>query len=335
MASSRKDVLHIGLDLEGQTVASVLRRWPDAQAWSQVRKLLASRRVMIDGNLCEDDARRMRAGEVLKLLPQPIAAPATADDVKIVYHDSDVIVIEKPSGITSIRHPEEKLWSARRRQLQPTLTELLPKLMTRLDRGKGGEQRAVRAVHRLDRDTSGLMVFARNVPSERLLGAQFREHTITRAYLAIVTGRVDSITIDTQLVADRGDGRRGSSDRDDQGKRAITHVRQLQVASGYTLVECRLETGRTHQIRIHLGERGHPVCGDKVYGNRGPRLGGPPQASAGRHVPPRLALHAAKLGFVHPKGEFMEFESPFPAELAKYWSQVSGGAGVPGPDSRK
>lgn len=327
MASPRKDILHIPADLQGQTVGAVLRHWPESQSWSQVRKLLASRRVMIDGNLCEDDGRRMRPGEVLKLLPQPLQAPASANDVKIVYYDSDVIVVEKPSGITSIRHPEEKQWSARRRQLQPTLTELLPRLMTKVERRRGADvsQRAVRAVHRLDRETSGLMVFARNVKCERLLGEQFRQHTIQRAYLAIVHGQLESMTIDRRLVADRGDGRRGSTDREDQGKHAITHVRQLKAVEGYTMVECRLETGRTHQIRIHLGESGHAVCGDKVYGPR--KTGASTRRPAGRSgsapAAPRLALHAARLGFVHPSGKSLEFESPLPAELEKFWSQVS------------
>lgn len=323
MASPRKDILHISADQKGQTVGVVLRHWPENQSWSSVRRLLATRRVMIDGNLCEDVGRRMRPGEVLKLLPQPAPAPASADDVRIVYYDADVIVVEKPSGITSIRHPEEKQWSARRRQLQPTLTELLPRLMARLERARGSDakQRAVRAVHRLDRETSGLMVFARNVKCERLLGAQFRAHTIRRSYLAIVRGQLQAMTIDTQLVADRGDGRRGSSDREDQGKRAITHVRPLEVASRHTLVECRLETGRTHQIRIHLGERGHAVCGDKVYGNRpGARRAG--HAAPDSTSAPRLALHAAKLGFLHPSGKLLEFESPLPAELAEFWSRV-------------
>jgi 23S rRNA pseudouridine1911/1915/1917 synthase len=327
MASSRKDVLHISADLEGQTVGSVLRHWPAAQSWSQVRRLLAARRVMIDGNLCEDVGRRMRPGEVLKLLPQPAQPPASANDVQIVYYDADVIVVEKPSGITSIRHPEEKQWSARRRQLQPTLTELLPRLMARIERSRSGDvkQRAVRAVHRLDRETSGLMVFARNVKCERLLGEQFRQHTIGRAYLAIVHGRLESMTIDTQLVADRGDGRRGSTDREDQGKRAITHVRQLKLVDGYTMVECRLETGRTHQIRIHLGERGNPVCGDKVYGRRTTASGPRRAAGVSNDGPaaPRLALHAAKLGFIHPSGKTLEFESKLPDELERFWSQVS------------
>jgi 23S rRNA pseudouridine1911/1915/1917 synthase len=343
MARPRKDILHISTDQQGQTVGGVLRNWPTAQSWSQVRRLLASRRVMIDGNLCEDVGRRMRSGEVLKLLPQPVAAPASADDVRIVYYDAEVIVVDKPSGITSIRHPEEKNWSARRRQSQPTLTEILPRLMVKIERGRGGSatQRAVRAVHRLDRETSGLMVFARNIPCERLMGEQFRLHTITRSYLAIVHGRLESMTIDTQLVADRGDGRRGSTERNDVGKRAITHVRQLKVVEDYTMVECRLETGRTHQIRIHLGERGHAVCGDKVYGRRSSAPGAARGANAavdsgeGRarrsslaaasEMPAasRLALHAAKLGFVHPSGKALQFESPLPAELEEFWAQAS------------
>src|SRR5262249_24736641 len=133
-----------------------------------------------------------------------------------------------------------------------------------------------RAVHRLDRETSGLMVFARTHAAERILAQQFREHATHRRYLAIVQGRVEAQTIRTRLLRDRGDGRRGSTNLPNVGKEAITHVKPLEYlplprgqgrgeGAAYTLIQCKLETGRTHQIRIHLSEQGHPVCGEKVY----------------------------------------------------------------------
>lgn len=142
---------------------------------------------------------------------------------------------------------------------------------------------------------------------------QFRKHTTQRRYLAIVEGHVEAQTIETRLVRDRGDGRRGSTDKPNVGKRAVTHVKPLEDLDGYTLIECRLETGRTHQIRIHLSELGHPLCGEKVY--RKP-LGGKPIPD--RSGAPRLALHAASLGFQHPiSGKPLYFESPLPKDLTK------------------
>jgi len=296
-----------------QTLGAVLRQWQADASWSQVRQLIRQRRVLLDGNLVQDHSLRLKAGQVVKLLEHSHAAPATQHDVRIVYFDDDVVVVDKPSGMTTMRHPEEKLWSARRRQLQPTLTELLPRVLAKLDR-RPGAPRSVRPVHRLDRETSGVMVFARNVKAESALGRQFRAHTTSRTYWALVHGQVEAQTIESRLVRDRGDGRRGSADEElEIGKRAITHVRPLKSLPQFTLVECRLETGRTHQIRIHLAEIGHPVCGDKVYGRQG--RGGKPMKTS----PPRLALHAAKLGFAHPKsGELLEFESRWPAALQQF-----------------
>src|SRR5439155_9104941 len=128
-----------------------------------------------------------------------------------------------------------------------------------------GRQPPVRAVHRLDKETSGLVVFARTVEAERQLGQQFRAHTVERSYLAVVRGRAEPGRIESSLVEDRGDRRRGSSTRPGAGKRAVTHLTVVERLGDYTLVQCRLETGRTHQVRIHLGERGTPLCGERVY----------------------------------------------------------------------
>jgi 23S rRNA pseudouridine1911/1915/1917 synthase len=172
-------------------------------------------------------------------------------------------------------------------------------------------------VHRIDRETSGLVVFARNVPASRILAEQFRLHTTHRRYLAIVAGRVVARTITTRLARDRGDGRRGSTSAED-GKEAITHVSPLEhFGSTATLVECRLETGRTHQIRIHLAECGHPVCGERVYV--------PPRRGGTKDEPraPRVMLHAAELGFVHPvTGDELRFSSPLPADIRRLLGEL-------------
>ncbi len=166
------------------------------------------------------------------------------------------------------------------------------------------------------------MVFARSIKAERSLGQQFRSHTVHRVYWAVVRGRVEPRTITSRLVSDRGDGRRGSSDRQGQGKRAVTHVKPLEHFSGYTLVECRLETGRTHQIRIHMAECGHPVCGDRVYGRQRPVGTATDPGSA-----QRLALHAVELGIRHPvTGAELKYTMPLPVDLATFVAQLRKGS---------
>src|SRR5207244_13060842 len=135
----------------------------------------------------------------------------------------------------------------------------------------------------------------RSVDAERGLGRQFKRHTVTRRYLAIVPGRVSSRTVRTHLARDRGDGRRGSTTLPGVGKEAITHIEVVEKLPGYTLLSCRLQTGRTHQIRIHLAELGHPICGEKVY-NRRPGAEPEPDESGAQS----LALPAAELGLEHP-----------------------------------
>jgi len=232
-------------------------------------------------------------------------------------------VVEKPAGVTTERHAEEQHWPARRKQRQPTIDELVVRILhrRRVRQRRGGKPARpprVRLVHRLDRDTSGVMVLAVSVEAERLLVQMFRKHAAERVYHAIVPGRVEAQTFASQLVRDRGDGRRGSSRSPQQGKRAVTHVRPLEQLEGYTLLECRLETGRTHQIRIHLAEAGHPLCGEKVYNQ--PLFGKAPKDRSGAQ---RQALHAAELAFPHPiSGEPLRFTMPLPNDVARLLVQL-------------
>jgi 23S rRNA pseudouridine1911/1915/1917 synthase len=316
---SAAQVFHVPPELENQTLAAALRRWMPETSWSQGRKLIESRRITVSGNLCQDAGRRLKAGDVVKLLPFATAAPPGENDIRIKYLDPHVVVVEKPAGLTTNRHRDEQSWPKRRKQIQPTLDELLPQIITGIEgrRGKRGVPLPVRAVHRIDRDTSGLLVFARTHSAERILAQQFREHTTHRRYLAIVEGKVKPQTIKTRLARDRGDGRRGSTSDPDAGKEATTHVQPLESIAGYSLVQCRLETGRTHQIRIHLSELGHPVCGEKIY--RLTRTGKTMVDTSGA---PRLALHAAELGFVHPvTGKSLRFQAALPPDLASFWRQ--------------
>ena len=327
---------HVRPDLANQTLAAALRKWLPGKSWGEVQRLVQSRHVMINGNLCVDSGRRLKPADVVRLLAQPAPPPAREHDVRIVFIDEHLVVIEKPAGITTNRHPSEENWADRRKQLQPTLDEMLPRIVARIDQSRksaarskrsqpqslqksGGGRQWIRPVHRLDRETSGLMVFARTIPAESGLGKQFRKHSIERRYLAIVQGRFEQPRkIESYLARDRGDGRRGSTTETGQGKHAITHVKPLERLGDYTLVECRLETGRTHQIRIHLSEAGHPLCGEKVY-NKPP---GRPliKDTSGS---PRIALHAAELGFVHPiNQEPLRFEMRLPKDLQQFLDRL-------------
>ena len=323
MAQHPGNAYHVAADDQGRTLAAFLRARLGQASWSRVQKLVRSRHVLIHGNVCTDVARRLKAGEVVKVLEVAAAPLPKADDVRVVHVDDDVVVVEKPTGLTTTRHHEELSWPARRRQVQPTLEELVPEAIGRhlaarfgAVGGRSAPKRRrippVKAVHRIDRETSGLVVFARNVPAGRILAEQFRLHTTHRRYLAIVVGRVRARTIRSHLIRDRGDGRRGSAEGE-EGKEAITHVAPVEhFGDDYTLVECRLETGRTHQIRIHMSESGHPVCGERVYGAQ--RRDGKRDESRAA----RVMLHAAELGFVHPTtGEELRFTSPLPADMRK------------------
>jgi 23S rRNA pseudouridine1911/1915/1917 synthase len=311
---------HVAAADAGLTLAAFLRERLAPASWSHVQKIVRGRQVLVHGNLCTDAARRLKAGEVVKVLEVATAPPPRADDVRIVHVDDDVVVVEKPAGVTTTRHHEEAGWPARRRQLQPTLDEIVPEVLARHFAGRGGRSTRgrqrnppVKAVHRIDRETSGLVVFARNVPASRILAEQFRVHTTHRRYVALVIGRATARTIRSRLVRDRGDGRRGSTGEADAGKEAITHVAPLEhFGDDYTLVECHLETGRTHQIRIHMAECGHSVCGERVY--RPPRG----RAAADQSRAPRIMLHAAELGFVHPvSGAELRFSSPLPPDMQR------------------
>ncbi len=307
-------VFHVGPQQAKHTLAAALRCWLPDRPWSKIRQLIRNRRVLVSGNVCEEETRRLRSHDVVKILDAPVPKPPGPDDILVEYWDAHLCVIIKPSGINSTRHADEL--SGRRVQFQPSVHELLPRILKRLDphlkHYRGWPP--VFAVHRLDRDTGGLMVFARTHAAEQHLAGHFRAHTIHRVYRAIVHGKAQNCTIDTYLVRDRGDGRRGTARKPGTGRRAITHVKVLEYVGPYSVVECRLETGRTHQIRIHLSEAGHRICGEKTYNRpwRGPILTDTSGA-------PRLALHATELGFHHPvTGEWLEFRVDWPKDLKQF-----------------
>jgi len=306
------------------TLAKVLRSrlHESLPSWNDVRRMIETRRVTIDGTVCTDSARRLKEGELVELLSNSAHRPkATTPGGLVIRHlDDHVVVVEKPSGLNTVRHPTELEWSAKRKELVPTLQDIAQAAVANQLHRTPAQLPPLRIVHRLDKETSGLLMFARSAQGERDLGQQFRKHTVQRRYLALVPGWFTPQTIQSVLVKDRGDGRRGSTRLANTGKRAITHVDVEERLPSYTLLSCRLETGRTHQIRIHLSEAGHPVCGDKVY-CRLPNGDTFPDGSGAV----RLMLHATELGFVHPTAEEeMHWAMPLPADMAKLLATLRG-----------
>jgi 23S rRNA pseudouridine1911/1915/1917 synthase len=297
----------------GATVGEWLRRRLALPRPAGLR-LLQGRLVFLDGKPCLDPLRRLRPGQRLEVRaparpsakPSPQQPHAVSTPFHVVFIDDDVVVVDKPAGLTTMRHASEAAEFGRRAQrfLPPTLADLLPATLP-------GKRSLVRPVHRIDNETSGLVVFARHAAAESSLGKQFRAHAVERTYLALVRGRARDATIESWLVRDRGDGRRGSGPTG-QGQRAVTHVRVVEELGDFTLLECRLETGRTHQVRIHLGEAGTPLCGERVY-DRPPHG----QAAADGSGAKRILLHAAVLGFDHPTtGDAVRWTASPPRDVA-------------------
>jgi 23S rRNA pseudouridine1911/1915/1917 synthase len=222
--------------------------------------------------------------------------------------DNDVVVVNKPAGLTTMRHAHEvaEFGARGRRYLPPTLVDYLPACI-------GVPRQQILAVHRLDRDTSGLVVFALNEAAAVHLSQQLRQHRVERCYWGLTRGIPSVTRIESWLVRDRGDGRRGSirTTPTAGAKHAITHVRLLEKLGQYALVECRLETGRTHQVRIHLGEAGVPLCGERIYDR--PLHGAPWPDGSGAARP---MLHARRLGLSHPvSGQYLSWEVPPPQDF--------------------
>ncbi|MDP1798213.1 MAG: RluA family pseudouridine synthase [Planctomycetaceae bacterium] len=303
---------------EGQTVLAVLRSLLPGASWNDCRRQLSARRVLVNGVLCIHEARRLQRGDEVRLLADPVTSALKPAQLVIHYVDEHIVVVDKPIGVVSTRRPEEQHWPAEKKRLAPTLDELVAARLRAIPVVAVKPRKPIALppllrVQRLDRETTGIIVFARTTPAAAVLIDQFAEHRAERVYYAVVPGCPPVTTIRSHLVRDRGDGHRGSSPDGKHGVPAVTHVRPLETRGGFTKVECRLETGRTHQIRIHLSELGFPVCGDREYGATEPS----------RNEPPRLALHAAFLAFIHPATQQrMEFNSPWPEDLNEWWQNA-------------
>jgi 23S rRNA pseudouridine1911/1915/1917 synthase len=276
------------VDEGGVTVAAVVKA-QTGEPWSKVKRWVESGKVFVDGAVVVAVDHRVARGQAVELR---LAAPRPRDPMReatIVYDDAHVVVIDKPSGISSVPYQERRVVSARSRELG-TAMDLVRAAWKRIA-GRASTDVPLHVVHRIDRATSGLLMFAKSKKAEVGLAAQLRAHAVARSYTCVAHGTVASRRIESRLVEDRGDGLRGSTAHANQGKRAVTHVTAVEALRGATLCTVTLETGKTHQIRIHLAEAGHPLVGETVYVRdyRGPVI-----------AAPRLLLHAATLGFDHP-----------------------------------
>jgi len=266
---------------------------------SLAKRQIETGKVFVDGACITEIAHRLAAGQEVEVR---MSAPRPRDPERegvLVYDDAHVVVIDKPSGVNSVPWEDEKTGTA---------MDLIRGAWRRM--GKPATSVPLHVVHRIDRATSGLLMFAKTKAAEHGLAAQLRAHSLERMYRCVAHGVVTSRRIESYLVADRGDGHRGSTSRADQGKRAVTHVTAERALRGATLCTVRLETGKTHQIRIHLSEAGHPLVGEPVYTRDFVERGGK-LLTAGR-----LMLHAATLGFEHPvTGERVSLAAPLPPDF--------------------
>lgn len=287
-------------------------------SWNDARQLIERGKVTVDGQRVVDPGRQIRPAARIEVRPRARRIDESMlDDRAVVFHDPHLVVVRKPAGISTIPYDAGE---------RGTLEE-----KTRLwlvKRAKQPPQASLGVVHRIDKETTGLVVFARTLAAKKILAQAFRVHAIERRYVAIVHGIVTTKrTFDTYIIEDRGDGLRGSP-RDQTlgariGQQAITHVAPVETfgasAGAATLLACALETGRTHQIRIHLAEHGHPLVGDRVY-TRDRMKQGLPLIEA-----PRLMLHAAILGFEHPiTKKPLRFTEPVPEDIVKVATRIAG-----------
>ncbi len=324
------DVLRlvIGAQPPARLDKALARDVPEEWALSRSRlaRLIAEGAVSRDGAAVTDAKARVVEGDAFEIriaAPQEAEAQPEAIPLVVVYEDADLIVIDKPAGM--VVHPAPGQWSG-------TLVNALLHHCGDSLSGIGGARRPG-IVHRIDKETSGLLVVAKTDRTHQGLAAQFAAHTVTRRYLAMVYGAPEAadprlrglrgVSFEAQAVlriATHIDRHRSDRQRQavawDHGRHAVTRARVVERFGGASLIECWLETGRTHQIRVHMAYAGHALIGDPVYGGHR-RLSPQAPGAAAAQAFPRQALHAASLGFVHPvSGETLQFAAPLPPDFA-------------------
>ena len=265
---------------------------------TQVQKLIIDGHITVNGNVARPGLK-LSAGDRLAISippPTPSSLLPEAIPLSIIYEDEDLLVIDKPAGLTvhpAPGHPAHTLANA-----------ILSHLASLPDTG---DWQRPGIVHRLDRDTSGVILVARNTGAQQNLMDQFKSRSVAKVYLVLVRGRLtpEDGTIEAPIGRDRRHRERMAVVTEDKGREARTRYHVVRYIGRYTLLEVRPETGRTHQIRVHLAAIGFPVVGDEVYGVKSPHLS-------------RQFVHASRIGFHHPStGQYLEFESKLPPDLEK------------------
>ncbi|MFD1951182.1 RluA family pseudouridine synthase [Sphingomonas arantia] len=281
----------------------------------RLKALISSGQVSVGETLSRDPALKVAAGQVYRVtIPAPTPAHNIAQDIPLViaYEDDHLIVVDKPAGL--VVHPAAGNYDG-------TLVNALLHHCRGTLSGIGGVERPG-IVHRIDKDTSGLIVAAKTDPAHEGLAAQFRRHSVDRRYRAIVAGipRHLNGTVDAALARSATNRQKIAIVDGDRGRHAITHWSLLTRLNRAALIECRLETGRTHQVRVHMASLGHPLLGDQTYGKNRPEH----MALLTRLGFERQALHAQTLGFIHPvTNEFLTFESDIPPDMQQLFSELS------------
>jgi 23S rRNA pseudouridine1911/1915/1917 synthase len=273
---------------------------------SAAEKLISAGAVLLNGSP-QGKSRRCAPGDAVEiLLPDPVSPKAEAQEIPldIVYEDGDLLVVNKPKGM--VVHPAAG-------HADGTLVNAL---LAHCGDSLSGINGVLRPgiVHRIDKDTSGLLIVAKNDFAHRSLAAQIKAHSFTRIYEAVVTGNLkeDAGTVDEPIGRSPAD-RKKMAVTEKNSRSAVTHYEVLKRYRGYTHVRLRLETGRTHQIRVHMAYLGHPVAGDTVYGAKKPLPGLQGQC-----------LHARVIGFLHPRsGKYLEFSSNLPGYFQEFLARLS------------
>ena len=283
----------------GKRIDSYIALVKDELSRSQVQKLIDNENILVNSNPVKSNYK-LRKDDVLDInIPDPEPLEILAEDIplEILYEDKHVIVVNKPQGM--VVHPAPGHYTG----------TLVNALMFHCAEDLSGINGCMRPgiVHRIDKDTSGILMVAKSDMAHKSLALQLAQHTITRKYNAIVLSNIkeDSITVDKPIARNPKDRKKMAINF--AGRHAVTHVRVMERMGQYCFIEAQLETGRTHQIRVHLSSIGHPLLGDEVYGTfKQPfKLNG-------------QVLHARVLGFIHPEtGEYMEFEAPLPDYFTK------------------
>ena len=293
-------ILKITEDNVGERIDKYLSNAIEGKTRSFIQGLIYDKAVIVNGKVIKSNYKLRKGDDIVVKLPEPIELDVKPENIElnIIYEDSDVIVVNKPKGM--VVHPAPGNYNG-------TLVNGLLYHCKYLSGINGVIRPGI--VHRIDKDTTGILVIAKNDDAHNSLAKQFKDHSIKREYYALVEGKFskDSGTIDKPLGRNKKD--RLKMDIVEDGRRAVTHYEVLeQYDKGVSLIKCTLETGRTHQIRVHMASIGHPLVGDLVYGFKKQKFKIEGQA-----------LHAKTLGFIHPRtGEYIEFTS----ELPEYFKEL-------------